>query len=82
MLFQANEAFFEEEKKKEVLKETIPMEREGYDRLEAYFKARESKLKEEIADLRDKARDLGLRNDYLDCKVLELEDASSARRGA
>ena len=51
------------------------MEREGYDRMEAYYKARESKLKEEIANLRDKARDFGLRNDYLDCKVLELEDA-------
>ena len=51
------------------------MEHEGYDRMEAYYKARESKLKEEIANLRDKARDFGLRNDYLDYKVLELEDA-------
>ena len=51
------------------------MEREGYDRMEAYYKACESKLKEEIVDLRDKAGDIGLRNDYLDCKVLELEDA-------
>ena len=51
------------------------MEREGYDRLEAYYKARESKLKEEIIDLRDKARDFGLRNDYLDYKVYDLEDA-------
>ena len=39
MLFQANEAFLEEEKKKEVLKETIHVEREGYDRMEAYYKA-------------------------------------------
>ena len=51
------------------------MEREGYDRMEAYYKEHESKLKEEIVDLRDKARDFGLHNDYLDCKVLELEDA-------
>ena len=29
----------------------------------------------EIADLRDKARDFGLHNYYLDCKVYELEDA-------
>ena len=43
--------------------------------MEAYYKAHESKLKEEIADLRDKARDFGLHNDYSDCKVLELEDA-------
>ena len=75
MLFQANEAFLEEEKKKELLKETIHVEHEGYDGMEAYYKARESKPKEEIADLRDKARDFGLRNDYLDCKVYELEDA-------
>ena len=51
------------------------MEHEGYDHIEAYYKARESKLKEEIGDLSDKARDFGLRNDYLDYKVLELEDA-------
>ena len=38
MLFQADEAFLEEEKK-EVLKETIRVEREGYDRMEAYYKA-------------------------------------------
>ena len=43
--------------------------------MEAYYKARESKLNEEIADLRDKARDFGLRNDYLDYKVYGLEDA-------
>ena len=51
------------------------MEHEGYDHMEAYYKACESKLKEEIADLRDKARDFGLCNDYLECKVLKLEDA-------
>ena len=56
------------------------MEREGYNRMEAYYKACESKLKEEIADLRDKARDFGLRNDYLDCKVLELEDALGRKK--
>ena len=60
---------------KEVLNETIRVEHEGHDRMEAYYKARESKLKEEIADLRDKVRDFGLHNDYSDCKVLELEDA-------
>ena len=75
MLFQADEAFLEEEKKKGVLKETICVELEGYDRMEAYYKARESKLKEEITDLRDKVRDFELCNDYLDCMVLEFEDA-------
>jgi hypothetical protein len=33
------------------------------------------KLKAEIADLRDKARDFRLCNDYMDCMVYELEDA-------
>ena len=75
MLFRANEAFLEEEKKKEVLKETIRVEHQGYDHMEAYYKVREGKLKEEIVDLRDKAGDFGLRNNYLDCKVYELEDA-------
>ena len=70
----------EEEKKKEVRKETIHVEREGYDCMEAYYKARESKLKEEITDLRDKVGDFGLRNDYLDCKVLELEDALECKK--
>ena len=63
MLFRANDAFIEEDKK-EVLKETIRVEHEGYERMEAHYKARESKLKKEIADLRDKARDFGLHNDY------------------
>ena len=80
MLFQVDEAFLEEEKKKEVLKETIHVEHEGDDRMEAYYKARESKLKEKIADLRDKAGDFGLRNVYLDCKVLELEDALERKK--
>ena len=39
MLFQADEAFLEEEKKKKVLKETIHVECEGYDRMETYYKA-------------------------------------------
>ena len=56
------------------------MEREGYDRMEAYYKAHESKLKEEIADLRDKARDFGLHNDYLDYKVHEREDALKCKK--
>ena len=56
------------------------MEREGYDRMEAYYKARESKLKKEIVDLRDKAGGFGLRNDYLDCKVYELEDALERKK--
>ena len=72
----------EEEKKKEVLKETICVEREGYDHMEAYYKAHESKLKEEIADLRDKAADFGLCNDYLDYKVFELEDALECKKTA
>ena len=80
MLFQVDEAFLEEEKKKEVLKETIHVEHEGYDRMESYYKARESKLKEEITDLRDKTGDFGLHNDYLDCKVLELEDALECKK--
>ena len=33
------------------------------------------KLKVKIVDLKDKARDFGLCNDYMDCKVYELEDA-------
>ena len=48
--------------------------------MEAYYKAREGKLKEEIADLRDKVEDFGLCNDYLDCKVLELEDALERKK--
>ena len=51
------------------------MEHEGYDHMEAYYMAHESKMKEEIVDLRDKVGDFGLRNDYLDYKVLELKDA-------
>ena len=51
------------------------MEHEGYDRMEAYYRAHEGKLKEDTTDLRDKAGDFGLRNNYLDCKVYELEDA-------
>ena len=49
------------------------MEHEGY-------MAHESKLKEEIIDLRDKAGDFGLHNDYLDCKVLQLEDALKRKK--
>ena len=75
MSFYANEAFLKEEKMEEVLKETIRVEREGYNITEAYYKAHESKLKEEIVDLRDKVGDFGLRNDYLDSKVYKLEDA-------
>ena len=56
------------------------MECEGYNYMEAYYKACESKLKEEIVDLRDKARDFGLYNDYLDYKVLELEDALERKK--
>ena len=56
------------------------MEREGYNRMEAYYKACESKLKEEIVDLRDKVGDFGLHNDYLDCKVLVLEDALERKK--
>ena len=48
--------------------------------MEAYYMAHESKLKEEIIDLRDKAGDFRLRNDYLDCKVLELEDALERKK--
>ena len=56
------------------------MEHEGDDRMEAYYKEHESKLKEEIVDLRDKARDFGLCNDYLDYKVLELEDGLKCKK--
>ena len=48
--------------------------------MEAYYKACESKLNEEIANLRDKARDFGLRNDYLDYKVYKLEDALERKK--
>ena len=34
----------------------------------------------EIVDLKDKARDFGLCNDYLDCKVYELEDALERKK--
>ena len=34
----------------------------------------------EIADLRDKVGDFGLRNDYLYCKVYELEDALKRKK--
>ena len=74
LLFRADEAFLEEERKQEALLGTIRLEHEGYDRMEAYYKARESKLMVEIVDLKDKAGDFGLRNDYLDSRVLELED--------
>ena len=56
------------------------MECEGYDSIEAYYKACESKLKEEIVDLRDKVGDFGLRNDYLDYRVLEIEDALERKK--
>jgi predicted RNase H-like nuclease (RuvC/YqgF family) len=75
MLFRANEAFLEEEKKKEVLKETIRVECYDYYYRETLHREEVSELRVEIADLRDKARDFGLRNDYLDYKVYELEDA-------
>jgi hypothetical protein len=38
------------------------------------------KLKAKIADLRDKAGDFGLCNDYLDYKVYELEDALKRKK--
>ena len=38
------------------------------------------KLKVKIVDLKDKARDFGLCNDYLDCKVYELEDAHERKK--
>ena len=34
----------------------------------------------EIVDLKDKARDFGLHNDYLDYKVYELEDALKGKK--
>ena len=48
--------------------------------MEAYYKVRESKLKVEIVDLRDKDRDFRLRIDYLDYKVYELEDALKCKK--
>jgi hypothetical protein len=41
---------------------------------EVIHKEHEEKLKKEIFDLRDKVGDFRLCNDYLDCKVFELED--------
>lgn len=37
-------------------------------------------MKKEITDLRDKIGDFGLCNDYLDCKVFELEDALECKK--
>ena len=48
--------------------------------MEAYYKACECKLKEEIVDLRDKVGDFRIHNDYLDYKVLELEDALERKK--
>jgi hypothetical protein len=50
------------------------MECEGYNRMEAFYQARENSLLAEIVDLKDMVGDFGLRNDYLDSKVLELKD--------
>jgi hypothetical protein len=80
MLFHADDTFLLEEKKQEMLVGTVQMEHEGYDRMEAFYKARESSLRAEIADLKDKVGDFGLRNDYLDNKVLELEDRIECER--
>jgi hypothetical protein len=57
-----------------MLIDTVQMEHEGYERMEAFYKARENSLLAEIADLKDKVGDFRLCNDYLDSKVLELED--------
>ena len=48
--------------------------------MEAYYHEREGKLKVEIVDLRDKAGDFGLRNDYLDYKVCKPEDAPEHKK--
>ena len=48
--------------------------------MEAYYKAHENKLKAEIVDLRDKAKDFGLHNYYLDYKVYKLEDALECKK--
>jgi hypothetical protein len=50
------------------------MECEGYNRMKAFYQARENSLLAEIVDLKDMVGDFGLRNDYLDSKVLELKD--------
>ena len=39
-------------------------------------------MNREIADLRDKIRDFGLCNDYLNYKVFELKDALECKRTA
>jgi hypothetical protein len=56
------------------------MEPKGYDRMKAFYKARENSLRAKIADLKDKVRDFGLRNNYLDSKVLKLEDRIERQR--
>ena len=46
------------------------------------YKEREEKMKREITDLRNKIRDFGLHNDYLNCNVFKLEDALEHKKVA
>jgi hypothetical protein len=80
MLFRVDKAFLEEEKKKEVLKETICVEHQDYYYRDTLHKECEEKLKAEIANLRDKVGDFGLHNNYLDSKVYKLEDALERKK--
>ena len=64
------------------LQETIRSELSSYNYGELIHKKRQEKLKKEIVDLRDKIGDFGLRNDYLNCKVFELEDALERKKTA
>ena len=50
--------------------------------MEFYYKVRESKLRKEIATLRDKDGDFGLRNYYLDYKVYELKDVLKRKKAS
>ena len=73
MLFEADDAFMLEEKKKDILKKKIRDLQSDKTNLEYDLRALTVAHQREIDDLRDKIADLGSRNHYLDCKVLELQ---------
>ena len=66
ILLEVDEKFLRMEHKEATLKKALKS-------LQVESALREAVLKAEITDLEDKIWDFGLRNDYLDSKVLELE---------
>ena len=72
MLFEADDAFVLEEKKNDILKKKIRDLQSDKTDLEYDLRDLAVAHQREIDDLRDKIADLGSRNHYLDCKVLEL----------